>query len=77
MEIKGESLEEVETFTYLGSGIKSDVTYDVNCRIEKGPAAFNKLDVVWKSNNIKLNTKCHREVIYFILSDSLMYVCKY
>ena len=40
-------------------GIKSDgdVMHDVNCHIGKGAAAFNKLDLVWKSNSIDLKSK--------------------
>ena len=59
IQIKGENLVEVETFSYLGSGITSngDVLYDVNCRIGKGAAAFNKLDRIWKTNKIDLKTK--------------------
>ncbi|KER26958.1 hypothetical protein T265_05867 [Opisthorchis viverrini] len=56
---KGEALEVVERFTYLGSCISSDcsVTDEVNARICKARAAFANLRHLWRQNGLSLNLK--------------------
>ena len=53
------SLEEVETFTYLGSVINQQggTDADVKTRIGKARAAFIALKNIWRSNLIKSRTK--------------------
>ena len=50
--VGGEQLEEVDSFTYLGSVIDKEggTDVDVGARIGKARAAFNMLGNIWKSN---------------------------
>jgi len=52
-------LEEVASFTYLGSIIIMDggADEDVMARIEKTRTTFNILNIIWKAKNISLKTK--------------------
>ena len=52
-------LEEVTTFTYLGSIIAVDggTEEDVSARIGKARTTFNMLHKIWKAKNISLKTK--------------------
>ena len=52
-------LEEVTTFTYLGSIISVDggTEEDVCSRIGKARTTFNILNKIWKTKNISLKTK--------------------
>ena len=57
--LDGEALEDVKTFTYLGSIIdehgESDA--DVRARIGKGRAAYLRLKNIWNSQQLSTNTK--------------------
>ena len=57
--IEGAELEEVESFTYLGSVMdKSGGTdADVKTRIGKARSAYNMLKKVWNSREISMSTK--------------------
>ena len=57
--VGGERLEEVDSLTYLGSVTdREGVTdVDVEARIGKARAAFNKLRNIWKSKEIRIETK--------------------
>ena len=57
--IGGQTLEEVNQFTYLGSVIAVDggTEEDVKSRIGKARTSFNILNKIWKSKTISLNTK--------------------
>ena len=59
MEINGKPLEEVESFTYLGSIIdkKGGTEADVKSRLGKARGAFTQLRNVWKSGILGTNTK--------------------
>ena len=46
--VSGESIESVESFTYLGSKINS-TEKDKKIRIAKARTALNRMDTVWKS----------------------------
>ena len=52
-------LEEVDSFTYLGSVIdgKGGTEADVKARTAKARSAFKQLSKVWKASNISLRTK--------------------
>ena len=52
-------LEEVDTFTYLGSTMdkQGGSEADVKARTAKARASFNQLSKVWKASNISLRTK--------------------
>ena len=55
----GNSVETVRQFTYLGSVVteKGDAETDINCRIGKASAVFQRLHKIWKSTNINMATK--------------------
>ena len=58
--LRGEQIEVVKTFTYLGSIVSSNgrVKDDVDSRINKASSAFNKLrKYLWNRREISLNTK--------------------
>ena len=57
--LEGEALEEVESFTYLGSVVDKlgGTDADVKVRIGKARAAFHQLKNVWGSSDLPLNTK--------------------
>lgn len=50
-------VENIKDFVYLGSKINGDSTIDVQYRITKALANFAKLRNIWKSSNIKTQTK--------------------
>ena len=57
--VDGEPLEDVSSFTYLGSTINKEggVEEDVKKRIQKARHAFVGLDKIWKNKNIMERTK--------------------
>ncbi|VDO90771.1 unnamed protein product [Schistosoma margrebowiei] len=54
-----ETLEDVESFTYLGSIIdeQKESAADVNARIGKASAAFLQLKNIWDSKQLSINIK--------------------
>ena len=57
--INDKTIEEVDSFTYLGSIIdsKGGVEADVKTRIGKARGAFRKLQNIWRSGTIRMATK--------------------
>ena len=57
--INGKSLPQTDTFTYLGSTVRSDggANTDIKQRLSKARAAFNNLQAVWKSGQYTIRTK--------------------
>ncbi|VDO58228.1 unnamed protein product [Schistosoma margrebowiei] len=57
--IDGEDLEDVKTFTYLGSIIDEHVgsDVDVKARIGKARAAYLQMKDIWNSKQFSTNTK--------------------
>ena len=57
--VENKPLDEVETFTYLGSIVNQQggTVADVKARISKARTAFNQLSKIWKASNISLRTK--------------------
>ena len=57
--LNGNQLEEVQSFTYLGSIIdqQGGTDADVKARIGKARAAFIQLNNIWKSRELSRNTK--------------------
>ena len=60
IKVKGQELEEVNTFTYLGSMVDElgGTDADVKARISKARNAFNSLGNIWRDRTISLRTKC-------------------
>ena len=57
--VRGESLETVEDFKYLGSIISADsnIEREISSRIGQAAYAFRKLNNIWKSTSIHTKTK--------------------
>ena len=57
--LRGESIEDVDIFIYLGSMVAKDggVAQDVSQRIRKANGAFVQLYPVWKNSRISTRTK--------------------
>ena len=57
--VNGKTIENVHKFTYLGSilAIDGDVEVDINSRIGKASAVFNRMTKLWKSNTISTAVK--------------------
>ena len=68
-----EKIDQVASFTYLGSIISKDSgsSEDVKSRIAKAQGIFSQLKKVWKNGNISLQTKIR------ILEATVMTVVKY
>ena len=59
IKLDGTPLEDVNTFTYLGSVIDSHggTEADIKARIAKATTAFQQLKKIWRANKISLKTK--------------------
>ncbi|KAL9989059.1 hypothetical protein ACROYT_G003567 [Oculina patagonica] len=59
IKLNGEDLEDVESFTYLGSiiTVTGGTEEDMKCRIGKARLAFNMLRPVWNASSISTKTK--------------------
>ena len=59
MRLENEPIEEVDSFTYLGSVVDKNggTDADVRAQIGKARASFLQLKTVWKSNKLRTKTK--------------------
>ena len=57
--LEGSSLDEVESFTYLGSiiNVQGGTDEDVKTRIGKARTGFLQLQTIWKSRELSQRTK--------------------
>ena len=75
--VKGQRLEAVEHFTYLGSTLSRSATVDaeVNSRIAKASSAFGRLQkTVWDRRGIQQQTKI--KVYKAVVISTLLYGCE-
>ena len=75
--VKGQRLQVVDTFTYLGSTLSRVVLIDdeVSARIAKARAAFGRLrGSVWDRSGIRLDKKL--KVYKAVVLPTLLYACK-
>ena len=75
--VKGQRLQVVDKFTYLGSTLSRVVHIDdeVNARIAKVSAAFGRLrGSIWDRNGIRLDTKL--KVYRSVVLPTLLYACE-
>ena len=75
--MKGQRLQVVDKFTYLGSTFSRVVHIDdeVNARIAKASAAFGRLrGSVWNRSGIRLDTKL--KVYKAVVLPTLLYACE-
>ena len=58
IKIKGQRLEEVENFKYLGAIISNEGSKpEILSRIAQATAALSKLKIIWRDKNISLASK--------------------
>ena len=75
--VKGQRLQMVDKFTYLGSTLSRVVHIDdeVNARIAKASAAFGRLrGSIWDRSGIRLDTKL--KVYRSVMLPTLLYACE-
>ena len=75
--VNGESLKNVDRFTYLGSTLSQNTTIDdeVNTRIARASVAYGRLQsTVWKRRGIGLQTKL--KVYRAVILPTLLYACE-
>ena len=74
--VKGQRLQVVDKFTYLGSTLSGVVHIDeVNARIAKASAAFGRLrGSIWDRSGIRLDTKL--KVYRSVVLPTLLYACE-
>ena len=74
--VKGQRLQVVDKFTYLGSTLSRVVPFDeVNARIAKASAAFGRLrGSIWDRSGIRLDTKL--KVYRSVVLPTLLYACE-
>ena len=75
--VKGQKLQAVESFTYLGSTLSRAATIDteINNRIAKASSAFGRLKkTVWERRGITMDTKI--KVYKAVVLTSLLYGCE-
>ena len=75
--VKGQRLQMVDKFTYLGSTLSRVVHIDdeVNARIAKASAAFGRLrGSIWDRSGIRLDTKL--KVYRSVVLPTLLYACE-
>ena len=73
MTLGNEKIDQVGSYSYLGSVISKDggSSEDVKSRIAKARGVFSQLKKVWKNRKISLKTKIR------IFEDTVMTVFKY
>ena len=75
--VKGQRLQVVDKFTYLGSALSRvvHIDHEVNARIAKASAAFGRLrGSIWGRSGIRLGTKL--EVYRSVVLPTLLYACE-
>ncbi|KAL8613134.1 hypothetical protein ACOMHN_035074 [Nucella lapillus] len=75
--VNGQTLQPVETFTYLGSTLSRNANIDAetNNRISKASSAFGRLrEKVWERRGISLKTKL--KVYRAVVLTTLLYGCE-
>ena len=75
--VKGQRLQVVAKFTYLGSTLSRVVHIDdkVNARIDKASAAFGRLrGSIWDRSGIRLDTKL--KIYRSVVLPTLLYACE-
>ena len=75
--VKGQTLQTVKKFTYLGSTLTSDAQLDVEIqnRVAKASSSFGRLrNTVWDRKGLNLSTKL--KVYRAVVLTSLLYACE-
>ena len=73
IKVKGQKLDTVTSFKYLGAVVSDDGSKpEVPSRIAQATAALTKLKPIWGDNNIPLGSKAKRSLVISIF----LYVCE-
>ena len=73
--IDGESIESVQSFKYLGAILTDEGSKkEVLSRIAQATTSFNKLQIIWKSNNVSIKTKIR--LMRSLVVSVLLYACE-
>ena len=68
IKIKGQRLEEVENFKYLGAIISNEGSKpEILSRIAQTTAALSRLKIIWRDKNIALSTDADAHRLYLSL----------
>ena len=75
IKIKGQRLEEVENFKYLGSIISNEGSKPENLsRIAQTTAALSRLKIIWTDKNILLASKV--KLMWTLILSTFLYACE-
>ena len=75
LKIKGQRLEEVENFKYLGAIISNEGSKpDQNSRIAQTTAALSRLKIIWRGKNISLASKV--KLMWTLILSTFLYACE-
>ena len=74
VKIKGQKLEEVENFMYLGAIISNEGSKPDISRIAQTTAALSRLKIIWRDKNISLASKL--KLMRTLILSTFLYVCE-
>ena len=76
--IQNEQLEQVDTFTYLGSLITEDdeCTTEFRTTLNRGQAIGTSLQKIWKNHSIQISTKILMKALVWPVGCSNIYGCE-
>ena len=75
IKIKGQRLEEVENFKYLGAIISNEgAKPEILSRVAQTTAAFSRLKIIWSDKNISLASKV--KLMRTLILSTFLYACE-
>ena len=75
IKIKGQRLEDVEIFKYLGAIISNEGSKpEILSRIAKTTAALSRLKIIWRDKNISLASKV--KLMWTLILSTFLYACE-
>ena len=75
IKIKGQRLEDVEIFKYLGAIISNEGSKpEILSRIDQTTAALSRLKIIWRDKNISLASKV--KLMWTLILSSFLYACE-
>ena len=75
IKIKGQRIEEVENFKYLGAIISNEGSKpEILSRIAQTTAALSRLKIIWRDKNISLASKV--KLMWTLILSTFLYACE-
>ena len=74
IKIKGQRLEEVENFKYLGTISNEGSKPEILSRIAQTTAALSRLKIIWRDKNILLASKV--KLMWTLILSTFLYACE-